>query len=169
MNNVYLILGSNIEKEQNLPAAVSLLREMVQVVAVSSVYETIPVGLKEQPNFWNMAVHIQTTLSASQLKAQVLAAIERKLKRVRLADKNAPRTIDLDIVLFNDEVFDYDGGDGWLRHVPDPDLLKFAHIAVPIAELVPEMIHPETAESLPGIASRLYNPNYLWPVKSKIK
>jgi 2-amino-4-hydroxy-6-hydroxymethyldihydropteridine diphosphokinase len=155
MNTVYLILGSNIEKERNLPTAVALLRQMVDVAAVSSVYETRPVGLAAQPNFWNTAVHIQTPLSAAQLKSQVLAAIEQKLKRVRVADKNAPRTIDLDIVLFNEAVFDYDGGDGKLRHAPDPDLLKFAHVAVPLAELAPQMLHPETAESLQTIADRL--------------
>ena len=166
MNNVYLILGSNIKKEQNLPAAVTRLRQMVEVAAVSSLYETVPVGLKEQPNFWNAAVHIQTSLSATQLKTQVLAPIEQELKRVRQADKNAPRTIDLDIVLFNDEVFDYDGGDGNSRHIPDPDLLKFAHVAVPIAELAPKMLHPETAESLPAIAQRLHNPTHLWLIQS---
>ena len=151
-----------------MPAAVALLRDRVQVVAVSAVYETVPVGLEEQPNFWNTAVHLQTPLSATQLKTQVLAAIEQRLKRVRLADKNAPRTIDLDIVLFNDEVFDYDGGDGRLRHVPDPDLLKFAHVAVPIAELAPKLLHPETAEPLQSIAQRLYNPAHLYSIQSPI-
>ena len=166
MNDVYLILGSNIDKERNLPAAVALLRDMVKVVAVSSVYETVPVGLQEQPNFWNTAVHLQTPLTASQLKRQVLAAIEQKLKRVRQDDKNGPRTIDLDIVLFNDEVFDYDGGDGQTRHIPEPDLVRFGHVAVPLAELAPNMLHPETAESLQSIASRLYNPSHLWPIQS---
>ncbi len=166
MNQVYLILGSNIEKERNLPTAVALLRELVEVVAVSSIYETVPVGLKEQPNFWNTAVHIQTPLTATQLKTEVLAPIEQRLKRVRGADKNAPRTIDLDIVLFNKDVFEYDGGDGRFRHIPDPDLLKFAHVAVPIAELAPNMRHPETAESLCTVAQRLHNPTYLWLTQS---
>jgi 2-amino-4-hydroxy-6-hydroxymethyldihydropteridine diphosphokinase len=166
MNNVYLILGSNIDKERNLPTAVSLLRQMVEVVAVSSVYETVAVGLKEQANFWNTAVHIQTPLSASELKTQVLATIEQQLKRVRQADKNAPRTIDLDIVLFNSDIFDYDGGDGRFRHIPDPDLRKFAHIAFPIAELAPNMLHPETAESLQSIAQRLHDPTHLWPIQT---
>ena len=160
MNNVYLILGSNIDKEQNLPTAVAHLCELVEVVAVSSIYETIPVGLRDQANFWNTAVHLQTQLSPTELKKEVLAVIEQKLERVRQADKNAPRTIDLDIVLFNDEILDYDGGDGRFRHIPDPDLLKFAHVAVPIAELAPEMIHPETAESFSTIADRLVQSNH---------
>ena len=164
MNDVYLILGSNIGKERNLPTAVSLLRAACDVVAVSSIYETVPTGLRDQPNFWNTAVHLRTHLTPNELKTEILAPIEEQLKRVRLADKNAPRTIDLDIVLFNDEVCEYDGGDGRLRPIPDPDLLKFPHVAVPIAELAGEMLHPETAVSLAEIAAKLQQPDQIWQV-----
>ncbi|MFZ1398623.1 MAG: 2-amino-4-hydroxy-6-hydroxymethyldihydropteridine diphosphokinase, partial [Candidatus Promineifilaceae bacterium] len=109
MNQVVIALGSNIEKERNLPRAVELLREMCEVTAVSPIYETEPVGLLNQPLFWNTAVLLQTDLSASQIKQQIIGHIETQLKRVRQEDKNAPRTIDADIVLFNDAVFEYDG------------------------------------------------------------
>lgn len=151
MNRVFVLLGSNINKEVNLPTAVSLLRQQCQVVAVSAIYETVPVGLKEQPNFWNTAVLLTTPLTASQLKTQVLTPIEQQLDRQRTADKNAPRTIDLDIVLFNEQVL-------------DNDLLKFPHVAVPMAELAPDMLHPETAESLSTIAARLLAPFETPPV-----
>lgn len=137
-------MGSNIEKEQNLPRAIELLREMCEVTAVSPIYETEPVGLLNQPNFWNTAVLIQTDLTASQIKQQLIGPIETQLKRVRQADKNAPRTIDADIVLFNDAVFEYDGGDGRFRLIPDPDLAKFPHVAVPVADLLPDFLHPQT-------------------------
>ena len=150
MNTAVISLGSNIDKERNLPAAVRLLGEMCRVVAVSRVYETLPVGLPEQPNFLNAAVMVETPLQPGALKREVLAVIEQRLGRVRTADKNAPRTIDLDLALFNDEVRDYDG-----RHVPDPDLLRFAHVALPIADLLPDMPHPETGEPLYAIAGRL--------------
>ena len=65
------------------------------------------------------------------------------------------RTIDADLVLFNDEVFDYNCYDGACRHIPDPDLLKFAHVAVPVADILPDMPHPETAEPMSAIAARL--------------
>ncbi|MCB8966888.1 MAG: 2-amino-4-hydroxy-6-hydroxymethyldihydropteridine diphosphokinase [Ardenticatenaceae bacterium] len=155
MNTVYLILGSNINKEVNLPEAVRLLRELTTVVQVAGVYETVPVGLLEQPLFWNTAVSIHTPLAPAALKVNVLAAIEHRLQRVRQADKNAPRTIDLDIVLFNDWVQAYDPGDGRFRPIPDPDLLQFPHVAVPIAELAPNMPHPVTGEPLQAIADRL--------------
>ena len=154
-NRVVIALGSNIEKEQNLPRAIELLREMCDVTAVSPIYETEPVGLLNQPNFWNTAVLIQTDLSASQIKQQIIGSIETKLKRVRQADKNAPRTIDADIVLFNDAVFEYDGGDGRSRPIPDPDLAKFPHVAVPVADLLPDFPHPQTGELLGDLAQRL--------------
>ena len=154
-NQVVIALGSNIEKEQNLPRAIELLREMCVVTAVSPIYETEPVGLLNQPNFWNTAVLLQTDLSASQIKQQIIGTIETKLKRVRQTDKNAPRTIDADIVLFNDAVFEYDGGDGRSRPIPDPDLAKFPHVAVPVADLLPNFPHPQTGEPLGELAQRL--------------
>ena len=155
LNQVVIALGSNIEKERNLPWAIELLRELCVVTAVSPIYETEPVGLLNQPRFWNAAVLIETDLSASEIKQQIIGPIETKLKRVRQADKNAPRTIDADIVLFNDAVFEYDGGDGRSRPIPDPDLSKFAHIAVPVADLLPDFPHPETGEPLGELAKRL--------------
>lgn len=152
MNDVFLLLGSNIDKERNLPAAVGLLGEMdqVEIVAVSAVYESAPVGTLDQANFFNAVVRLRTDLDAWTIKGEVIGRLEKRLKRVRQVDKNAPRTIDADIVLFNDEVFEYDG-----RHIPDPDLLKFPHAAVPLAELIPDRLHPETGEPFQTIAARL--------------
>lgn len=155
MNRIFVVLGSNIDKERNLPLAVHFLSKMCHVVATSSVYETVPVGLLDQPNFFNSAVIVETEMDASQFKEEVLSEIERRLQRRRTVDKNAPRTIDADIVLFNDQSFDYGRPGGRQRHVPDPDLLKFAHVAVPVAELAPHMPHPETGEPLAAIARRL--------------
>jgi 2-amino-4-hydroxy-6-hydroxymethyldihydropteridine diphosphokinase len=84
-------------------------------------------------------------------KTEVLAEVERRLGRVRTADRNAPRTIDADLILWNDEALDLNGR----HHIPDPDLLRFAHVAVPIAELAPQMRHPETGEAMADIAGRL--------------
>lgn len=155
MNLVALSLGSNINKEQNLPEAIRLLREMCAVQAIAPVYETAPTGLLNQPNFFNTAVLIQTSLSAVAVKEIIIADIETKLNRVRQADKNAPRTIDLDIALFNDGVFNYELSDGSTRRVPDKDILRFPHVAVPVADILPDMPHPETGERLSAIANNL--------------
>lgn len=155
MNQLVLGLGSNIEKERHLPEAVRLLRQWCQVTAVASVYESVPVGLTTQPNFWNTAVCLQSPLSPTTFKQTVIAQVETALGRVRQADVNAPRTIDADIVLFNEFVGEYDAGDGRLRLLPDPDLLTFAHVAVPVAELLPDQVHPQTGERLATLAARL--------------
>ena len=149
-NRAFIVLGSNIDAASNLQAAIRLLAEHCVVLAISPVYETLPIGKTDQPNFLNAAVLIETPLAAADLKREVLAKIELQLGRVRTADKNAPRTIDLDIALFNSEVLEVDA-----RHIPDPDILKYAHIAVPLADLAPQYHHPETGQSLVEIAGRV--------------
>lgn len=139
-------------------AAVQLLARGADLVAVSSVYETAPVGDPEHPTFFNAAVLLSTPQSAAELKSGLLSDIERRLHRVRRADRNAPRTIDLDIALYDDRAFDYTAGDGRRRRIPDPDLLRHAHAILPVAELLPELQHPETGETLAAIAARLMAP-----------
>ncbi len=155
MSYVLLLIGSNIDKERNLRAAVRLLGRAVEVVALSPAYETTPVGLRDQPDFLNAAALIRTDLPAAALKDGPLAAIERELGRAREADKNAPRTIDLDIALYGDRADEYTPADGRLRRLPAPDLLRFAHAARPAADLLPNWPHPVTGEPLGDIAARL--------------
>jgi dihydroneopterin aldolase/2-amino-4-hydroxy-6-hydroxymethyldihydropteridine diphosphokinase len=150
VNRAFISLGSNIEPERNLTAAVRLLAARCRLVAVSPVYETRPVGKTDQPNFLNAAVLIETELPPAELKDRVLRDIEQALGRVRSEDKNAPRTIDLDISLFNDEVIMVG-----TRRIPDPEILEFAHIARPLADLAPETRHPETGQTLEEIAQGL--------------
>jgi 2-amino-4-hydroxy-6-hydroxymethyldihydropteridine diphosphokinase len=157
-SRAYLALGSNIEPEANLPRAVSLLAERCRVLAVSRVYESAPVGNAGGANFLNAAVLVETPLDAADLKAGVLRPIESQLGRVRTADKNAPRTIDLDVALFNRDVLDV--GD---RHVPDPDILAFGHVALPLADLDPDYRHPETGQTLAEIAARFAASPDVWP------
>jgi 2-amino-4-hydroxy-6-hydroxymethyldihydropteridine diphosphokinase len=160
-NQIIISIGSNINKEVNLPLAIQLLAEKCQLIAASPVYETVPVGLINQANFFNAAVLIETNLDALQFKQQILIPIEQQLSRIRSAEKNAPRTIDLDISLFNNEIQDIDQN----HHIPDPDLLKFPHVAVPIADIVPNLRHPETGETMGNIAARLLErteKNVLW-------
>ena len=150
MNRVFVALGSNIDSEHNMREAVRRLSLHCRVVAVSPVYETTPVGNTEQPNFLNAAALIETDLTAAELKAQVLRIIEQELGRVRTEDKNAPRTIDLDIALVADQ-----GLDAGSLHVCDPDILRYAHIAVPLADIAPQRRHPATGQTLQEIAQSL--------------
>jgi 2-amino-4-hydroxy-6-hydroxymethyldihydropteridine diphosphokinase len=125
MHQACLLLGSNIEPEQNLPRAVSLLLERVTVYKKSSVWETASVDCC-YPNYLNLALLIATDQDADQLKEGLLRPLEAQMGRLRTQDKNASRTIDFDIILF----------DGKLQ---DPDLWKHAHLAVPVAEIFPHL------------------------------
>ncbi|MFN8459651.1 MAG: 2-amino-4-hydroxy-6-hydroxymethyldihydropteridine diphosphokinase [Anaerolineae bacterium] len=148
-NVAYLSLGSNIEPEANLPAAVRLLTQLTTLAAISSVWETAPLGVTSQANFLNAAAVVETDLTASALKEEVLEAIERQLGRVRQADKNAPRPIDLDIMLFNEDILEVGQ-----RHIPDPEIIERAFVAIPLAEIAPHYRHPELGQTLAKIASR---------------
>ena len=84
---------------------------------------------------------------------------------MRQADKNAPRTIDIDIALFNDGVFNYELSDGSTRRVPDKDILRFPHVIVPLADILSDTPHPETGDPLSSIAANLLadtKPNTIW-------
>ncbi len=159
LHRVVISLGSNIDKERMLPEAVRLLGESAQLVDASHVYESAAVGTEAQPSYFNAAVTLLTGRTAAELKDTLLAGIEQQLGRRRTADKFAPRTIDLDIALYNDWVFDYVPADGRARHIPDPDLLRYPHVAVPVAELLPDTPHPETGEPLAQISARLVAAN----------
>ncbi|MDF1514196.1 MAG: 2-amino-4-hydroxy-6-hydroxymethyldihydropteridine diphosphokinase [Anaerolineae bacterium] len=149
-HRVFITMGSNIQAETNMQLGLDLLSAQCDVNSVSRLYLTAPVGKTDQPAFLNAAVVLYTPLSAAELKEKVLLPIERQLGRRRVADKNAPRPIDLDIALFNYEVIEVD-----VRHIPDPDICRFAHIAVPLAEIAPFYVHPETGQTLEAIAAQL--------------
>ena len=142
-NRVFITLGSNIEPEYNVCRALELLATLCQIDSVSPVYLTNPVGRTDQPMFLNAAIGIKTPLSASALKHEILLPIEDKLHRKREPDKNAPRTIDLDIALFNYEVLEVND-----KTIPASDVLEFAHVAVPLADIAPYYVHPVIGKSI---------------------
>lgn len=144
-----IALGSNIEPAKNLPRGLDGLRRRLMVLAVSRIYETQPVGATGVPVFWNAAVRIATDRSPAEIKWQVLRPLEAELGRVRTEDRNAPRTLDLDLVLCGDLVLrDAEKG----VHLPDPELLTCAHLALPAADVAGELTHPETGRTLEEIA-----------------
>ena len=148
-NRAYLSLGSNIEPERNLPAAVDWLGRWGCIQAVSTVWESAPLGFADQPNFLNAAVLLETGLSAQALRQEAIASVETALGRVRSANKNAPRTIDIDIMLFNHDILQVGQ-----RHIPSPEVLERPFVAVPLAEIAPDYVHPEIGQPLRQIAGR---------------
>jgi len=151
LNRAFLSLGSNIEPRKHLVATVNALRPFGQLIGVSSVWESPPADGTDQPNYLNAAVLLATSLSADRICHETIPHVERLLDRVRdPANKFAPRTIDIDLVLFNSEILVVDH-----RKIPDPSIQNHAFVAVPLAELEPGYCHPESSEPLSEIAARL--------------
>jgi 2-amino-4-hydroxy-6-hydroxymethyldihydropteridine diphosphokinase len=147
MHRVCLLLGSNIQPEKNIPLAVDLLRKQLTILQASSVWESKAVG-SDGANILNAALLVLTSLEAEILKKQVLRPLEAQLGRVRTNDKNAPRTIDLDILFFDQQLL-------------DQNLWQYAYRAVPMAEILPDY-QSETGEHLKDAALRLARTTPIW-------
>jgi len=145
---MFVLLGSNIQPRAHLARAVAELREAFEVVAESPVYRTAPVGDPDQDDFWNLAVEIDSELRPPEVQAR-LRAIERQLGRRRdPARPSGPRTADLDLVLVPGVEGRFDR-----LELPSPLLLREAFVAVPLADLAPQLPHPVTGVPLRSIAA----------------
>lgn len=140
MHRVYLDLGSNLEPEKNIPLAIKLLCDVGEIAAVSSVWETESVGYAG-PNFLNVCVLLLTPLDAEQVKHEINRPIEAQMGRVRGEEKNAPRQIDIDIVLFDETPH-------------NTQTWNQAFVIVPLAELLPEL-KTHSGETLSELARQL--------------
>lgn len=140
-------MGSNIDPDRNLPLAIARLAQLGRVVALSNVYQNPAVSQDPQPDYLNAALALEVDHSPSQLQT-ALREIEQALGRVRSEDKYAPRTIDLDLVMMDDRV-DPDAG------LPDPEIVSLPHLAIPLAELAPDLRVPPDDVPLQTIADRL--------------
>jgi 2-amino-4-hydroxy-6-hydroxymethyldihydropteridine diphosphokinase len=141
VHQVYLSLGSNIEPEVNLPRAIELLAEHGEILKLSRAWESAAVG-SDGPNFLNACALFLTPLPLAELKAQVIHPIEAKLGRKRTSNKYAPRPIDIDAVLFDDQSC-------------HDKFWKLAFVVIPLAEINPQLQNPVTNESIFETATRL--------------
>jgi len=139
MHTAYIGIGSNLgERESTIRDALELLAAdpELEVEAVSSILETDPVGVVDQPRFLNAAIRLATDLAPYPLLERLLA-VEQQLGRVRTGERYGPRTIDLDLLLYGDEIVDEPG----LR-VPHPRLAERRFVLEPLAELDPGLVVP---------------------------
>jgi 2-amino-4-hydroxy-6-hydroxymethyldihydropteridine diphosphokinase len=135
-HTVYLALGTNMDdRPANLRAALAAFPPEVTVLSRSSVYETPPWGIIEQPSFLNQVIKAKTDLLPEDLLVY-LKQLEIRLGR-QPSERYGPRLIDLDILFYDDLVLETD-----LLSIPHPRLRGRAFVLVPLAELAPDLVHP---------------------------
>jgi 2-amino-4-hydroxy-6-hydroxymethyldihydropteridine diphosphokinase len=132
---VFVAAGSNVEPEENLATALAVLLQHFPDMVCSRAYANRAVGF-EGPDFINLVVGFSTALSLAELLG-VLHAVESHCGRGRTAPKWAPRRMDLDLLLFGDDVGEFEGA-----ILPRPDLIRRAFMLGPLAEIAPDIRHP---------------------------
>ncbi len=132
---VYLSLGSNIDKEYNIVSAITQLKRYFPQLVCSPVYETEAVGF-EGDNFYNLVIGIETKLSLPSLQC-LIRLLEFSHGRVRNSEKFNSRTLDIDILLYGDCT-----GCHTNINLPRNEILKYAFVLKPLADIAPQLIHP---------------------------
>lgn len=147
--DVYLSLGSNLgDRRANLKQALSLLSESVEIVKVSSVYDTEPVGVGEQPRFLNLVCRLNTDVGPMQLLS-LIKGIEAGMGR-DLSLRDAPRIIDIDIIFYGDTIIESPE-----LVIPHPRMRERAFVLIPFAEIAPDVVHPISGERIRELTARV--------------
>jgi len=158
MAEVYVSIGSNVNREENVAQALRLMEAEFGTLRVSSVYETESVGFAG-PNFYNLVVGFETARPLAEVDA-ILSAIEDRRGRRRDGPRFNDRTLDLDVLLYGDTVNHEPPFD-----IPRADILEYAFVLCPLAEIAGDRLHPETGRSFKELWAAFSDDSQkLWPV-----
>jgi 2-amino-4-hydroxy-6-hydroxymethyldihydropteridine diphosphokinase len=155
----YVGVGSNLDPEKNILAALPEIESRVQVLEASRFYRNpaIAPDRRKRPPFVNGVLKIRTGLTPCDLKHIVLRTVERRVHRRRTGDRYGPRTLDLDLLIYGDLEVESDG-----ITLPDPEISVQPFWAVPLAELVPEMRPPNTSLSMKELVRTLDTRSFVY-------
>ena len=147
MPKVYVGIGSNVNRDASVRAGVADLYECFGDVQLSTVYESKAIGFEGDP-FYNLVAAFDTEESVDKVIA-LLSDIENRHGRLRSDVRYSPRTLDIDLLLYDDLVVT---GNGY--RIPRDEICRYAFVLKPLAELAPDRLHPETGESFATMWSR---------------
>ncbi len=148
MPRVHIGIGSNQQRQYHIGIAVHKLADVFPDLVLSSVYETVAVGFEGDP-FFNLVGRFSTTLSLGPLLDKV-RAIEEECGRVRGEKRYGPRSLDIDVLTYGDEICE-----GEPVEIPRSDIVTDAYVLIPLAELSPHSQHPVLGESYATLLNRL--------------
>lgn len=151
-NDAYIAIGSNQgDRELSLLRAVAEIGKIAhsKVTGLSPFYETTPVGMSDQPNFYNAVLRLSTTLSPHDL-LKALQNIEDNVFKRKRTVKWGPRNIDLDILLYGDQIVNTAE-----LTVPHPQMSKRRFVLQPLCDLSPDLINPQDGLSIRQLLQRL--------------
>ena len=157
MANIYLSLGSNIDKERNISSALDCLEEVFGDLELSKVYESEAVGFKGD-SFLNLVVGIESNLELEEL-SPLLKRIEDEHQRDRTGPKFSGRTLDIDIVVYKEKVGTY-----YHIELPRPELFYNAFVLLPMSDLVGDRIEPKSGNTYQQLWDNFSHDQKLWPV-----
>lgn len=157
MAKIYISLGSNIDPVEHLTSGLKQLTRQLGPLVLSSVYESEAVGF-DGTNFLNMVAAADTQMGIAELVA-LFKQIERDNGRLPGAKKFAPRTLDLDLLLYDDLVCDTP------IVLPRAEITENAFVLWPMAELAPSLVHPTTGQTYQSLWQAYNRPQKLWPIE----
>lgn len=146
-NDVYILLGSNVDRQENLVKAVNMLRLITKVVKMSSVYESKDRDDSVADPYYNVAIKIETAYALADVKRYISRILEESCGRDRSAISPKKVALDCDILLFNRAIIN----DGDFQ-IPAPELLTSDFALTPLTEIAPYYIHPQAEKSLQELA-----------------
>lgn len=150
MTRAFIGIGSNMDPAENVRQALHILARKARLAGLSMVYCTEALERPGQPPYYNCVAEIETEAPPQEVKHAILRPIENSLGRKRTEDKYAPRTIDLDLIVYGDLVSDAED-----IKLPDPEILERPFLAIPLFELAPEMVLAGYNQPIAEIAAKL--------------
>ena len=159
MARVYISIGSNIEAEKNVRFAIDALKKQYGDITLSSVYESEAVGF-DGDNFLNLVAGLDTKDDVFTV-ATTLREIEDRHGRDRSGPRFSARTVDLDLLLYDDMIIHQDKLD-----IPRHEIIKNAFVLWPLAEIAPQQVHPENKQTMAALWDAFDKTSQrLWPIE----